>query len=255
MELPRRASRASPARFLYHCMWFLLVSATPAEADPIPFEATYRADFKGLPITAKALRSLEKRKDGRYVLTSEAHSFLANVTERSVFRWDGEEVIPLQYEYVRKGLGRNRDETVHFDADARDATRGDNRGPSWVSIDRGVTDTLNYQLQMREDVARAVASGSNRTRFTYRIADGNRIKEYSFEIQGEELLKTHVGNLRTLRLARVDGSAKRETIFWLARDWQYLLVRLKQTENGSGSFDLLLDSATMGDKRVKPFAE
>ena len=55
---------------------------------PKPFEATYTADYRGLPISATGIRSL-RREDAqdsqRYIFSSRAVSLFAKLNEASTF--------------------------------------------------------------------------------------------------------------------------------------------------------------------------
>ncbi len=62
------------------------------------------------------------------------------------------------------------------------------------------------------------------------ITNGKKFRVYSYGFEGEETLKTDIGNLRTLHIAKysIDGNEKTE--LWLAPDYRYLPVKISQTE-------------------------
>jgi len=76
---------------------------------------------------------------------------------------------------------------------------------------------------------------------TYRVFNGKKLRDYTYEVRGEETLDTALGALRTLHLARVaDGDGRFEA--WLAIDRHYLPVRMLRSDDGGGTMELRLQS-------------
>ena len=92
------------------CLLILLIFAIDqAHAEPVPFRATYKADYKGLPVSATGIRELTKLGENRFLLSSTAESFFASIVEQSVFQLDeNDNAMPLEYQYHRTGIGKNR---------------------------------------------------------------------------------------------------------------------------------------------------
>ena len=63
----------------------------------------------------------------------------------------------------------------------------------------------------------------------YIIADGGKIKEYSFKKIKEEILETSIGTFNTIKLARYKKN-KQETYLWCAYDLNFLPVKVITTE-------------------------
>lgn len=106
-------------------------------------------------------------------------------------------------------------------------------------------DKLSYQLQIRSDLI------NNRTLQKYPIADGGTLKAYDFELIGEEQLDTPAGKFDTLVIRRLRENDKdRNTTFWLAKDWDYLVVKSQQDDDGK-SYDIDLEYATQGGEKVE----
>ena len=76
--------------------------AEPNVREPSLFRAEYKADYKGLPISAKGIRELSKTEDGSYLLSSKATALFATITESTEFEIDGGQVRPIEYQYHRK---------------------------------------------------------------------------------------------------------------------------------------------------------
>ncbi len=215
---------------------------TSVASELKPFRAEYVAEFQGLPVKARGTRTLELLGDNRYRLSSSADSLMVKVLEFSEFTIEGEQLIPIHYQYERKGIGRNKFEASEFDWDS-----------ALVTHDEGQTlllpqtlDKLSYQYQLRMDVAAAINEGTTEELLSYIIADEEKRKEYVFRIAGTETLSTPIGDLETIRVERIhdepddQDEPQRSTAMWLSGDHDYVLVRLL-IEEGKRGFELNLD--------------
>ena len=84
----------------------------------------------------------------------------------------------------------------------------------------------------------------------YQVADGGRLKTYTFEVLGEETLDTPTGKLSTIKIKRLRNHGKRVTYLWLAIDWNYMLVRLQQKESDGKQYEINLTAATLNGQSV-----
>ncbi len=77
-------------------MLFLLTLLTlPAYAFELkPFTASYTADWKQMPISGNASRSLKALGDGRWQLDFEASMLLASLNEVSTFKVENDTFLP-----------------------------------------------------------------------------------------------------------------------------------------------------------------
>ena len=74
----------------------------------------------------------------------------------------------------------------------------------------------------------------------YTVVDGKQVKNYQFKVVGTETLETPIGQLTTVKVARVRENNARETIFWLSPEHDFLLVQLRQSEPDGSGFELYL---------------
>ncbi len=227
----------------------LLAGSPHVYADPAPFRAVYRADYRGLPVSAVGIRELRQLDENRYVLSSSARTFFASVIEQSVFTLDETQPIPIEYTYKRQGIGKNRTVILDFD---REAGKVSDRRKDWELKTTQLTlDKLLYQLKMRFDLLLAHKTHQPWPEMTYHIADNGRMKTYRFRVTGEEDIETPIGRLRTIKAIRLRESSERTTAFWLAPDYEFLLVRLLQTEGNGKGFELLLKEAEFDGQPVQ----
>lgn len=222
----------------------LAANATLA-AQPKNFEAIYKAKYRGISVTAT--RTLETLGDGSQLYTFYAESWLADLKERSMFRWDeSDHVVPVRYHYERTGLGRDREAILDFDWKNKKVTNDVESKPWKMDIPRLAMDKLSFQMQLRADLI----NGKPLTE--YDIADGGRLKQYRFEVLGEEEVNTDAGRFKTVKVKRLREDADRHTTFWLAKDWDYMVVRLQQIDDGE-SYEIDLNEATLDGKKVKGY--
>lgn len=224
-----------------------LLAQTPLVSPPKNFEAVYKARYHGISVTAT--RSLQTLEDGSQRFIFHADSWLASLKETSLFRWnDDNQIQPIRYQYERKGLGRNREAVLDFDLENQRVTNNVESRPWRMDIPQGVLDKLNYQLQIRADLL------NGRPLLHYQIADGGRLKDYAFEVLGEEVVKTSAGRFNAVKIRRLREADDddRSTTFWMARDWDYMIVRLQQKEDDS-TYEIDLHKAVLDGQKVKGF--
>lgn len=233
---------------LRRCFVFLIflssgLAAANAEKLPQPFTATYKAKYSGFDITA--VRSLQALDNDRQLLQFKATSWMANIEEQSQFQW-GEHgfLIPQEYTYERKVLGKKREAHLTFDWQQKQVTNAVQDSTWRMALPDVALDKLGYQLQLRKDLINSRDIGA------YEIADGGRLKTYQFAILGEEIVDTPLGKFNAIQVKRIRKNNKRTTHIWLAKDWDYLIVKLQQTEKGGKAYEINLSSATVGDQTV-----
>ncbi len=229
---------------------FVLLPAHALGAAPAPFSAVYNARYDGLPLRAKAVRELRRDAEGHYEFTSTASAFFARIRESSTFDWTDAGPVPRQYAYVRKGLGKNRKTDVRFDWQQGTAENVAKKKPWTLTVSPGTLDKLAVQMKLRADVRELVRTGRDGT-LAYSIAENGRIKRFEFELAGKERIETPMGELDTVMLRRVrEAGAKRETVFWLAPDYDYLLVKMYQRERNGTQFELVIRSLEQDEPRA-----
>ena len=208
---------------------FMLLAINANAGDLKPYKISYTAKYTFLlPFNGTATRELSQSENGDWTISHKVVSSLIQLDETSHFRMKDSRIIASQYEYIQTGLGRKRHTLIEFDWNNKKVVGSSIKKKAFsYDLQQGTLDKLTYQLQLRRDLMAGNEYGN------YRIADIGRTKEYAFEFLGEELLNTEVGQLNTLKLRRKrDPDAARETLVWLATDWDYLVVQLHQIEKG-----------------------
>ncbi|MBO9550813.1 DUF3108 domain-containing protein [Pseudomonas sp.] len=226
----------------------LTVLALPLQAaDLKPFSASYTADWKQLPMSGTAERSLVKNKDGSWNLDFKASMMIASLTEQSTLRMDNDTLLPQKYHFERGGLGKAKTVDLTFDWNAKKITGTDRKDAINLPLNRGVLDKSSYQLALQHDVAAGKKS------MTYQVVDGDEIDNYDFRVLGTEKITTKTGQVEAVKVERVRAPAqnKRVTELWFAKDWDYLLVQLRQVETDGKEYVIVLQNGTVDGKTVK----
>lgn len=228
------------ASVIFHSLLLLLAATFPATADtqPLtPFKATYKVITEGsVSLKGEGIRTLQQDKDGQWIFSSNASALFARINESSRFTLSGQQITPSEYLYSRKVLGKTRKAKLSFDWSSNTVINDVNDKPWTMNISPGVMDKLSYQLQLQQDLARGADT------FSYRIADGGHLKEYAFNIIGQEEIDTPAGRFNAVHAQRIYDPAKKErsTHIWFAPALNYQLIKFLQEEDDGKTFSLLL---------------
>lgn len=201
-------------------------AAWPASERTAGVQA-FRLHTAGLPFSIAAERRLTRLDAETWQLELVASNLLGSIRETSRFTWSGCVPRAQEYRYLREGLGRKREAVVRLDHDAGLARVQHSRhGELDYAIGPDTTDKLALSLGLQ---CRLREGGP----LVFDVAEEKRRSEHRFVVEGEELLETPAGELRTVRVLRDRGeNSERQTRLWFAVDRDYALVRLVQEEDG-----------------------
>jgi len=216
-------------------------------ADLHPFSASYTADWKQLPMSGSAERSLTKNDNGSWTLNFKASMMIASLTETSVIRFDKDALQPVSYTFERGGLGKTKKINLDFDQTAKKVTGFENKDPVNVALQSGMLDKSTYQLALQRDVAAGKKSMS------YNVVEGTDVDTYDFRVIGPEKVQTKVGSIDAIKVERVRDptQSKRITQMWFAKDQGGILVALRQVETDGKEYNIMLQDGTVDGKAVK----
>jgi hypothetical protein len=215
---------------------------------PLPlFHAEYSLKRNGV-ILGKSERSLSAAADGSYIYSSSTYAigliawFVRDqIKEHSVWRFKDGRLRPLEYVYSREGGHKTRYVKLAFDWQHRTVVNSIDGDPWRMDIPPDAQDKLVYQLSIMYDLLKGKKD------LDYKIADGGKLKDYQFEIQGEEVLNTAMGKIKTIRIQRVGD--ERDTTVWCAPQYSYLPVRLEQQDTDGAELQMQLTSVDGISKR------
>jgi hypothetical protein len=236
-EAPAVAERADPVA--------MLVEAAPAPVEPssptlnqLPnrLELRFQVHY-GIAGGEQTL--LWVNEGERYTLTSVAEATgLAGVFYRGkLVQISRGRITPhgLQPEEFWDQRGDKRS-SGRFDATTRTLTLEPQVGPPrHFNYTGEVQDVLSLFFQF------ALTAPPPDRRQTYTVFNGKKLRDYTYEVRGEETLETALGTVNTLHLARLaDGDGRFEV--WLAIDRHYLPVRILRSEKSKADVELVIRS-------------
>ncbi len=205
----------------------------------LPLKASYSASMdKGIALSGTASRSLTEREDGTWLYRTDVDSFIADIRESLILRWENNQVVPIRYRYKLSGfLIRDRAEAIDFDWDKGVAT-GHHEGDRFsLELEEGALDPMGYQLQLHQDIR------AGKTEMVYRVVDEGDYDTDRFAVVGEEILHTNRGEIATVKAEKVRDDSKRQTLMWFAPEQEHLLIQLLQVEPDGSRYKITIDKA------------
>ena len=72
------------------------------------------------------------------------------------------------------------------------------------------------------------------------ITNGKKVSLYDYSFEGEEVISTKMGEMNTVHLLRSSPEKEKTTELWLALDYQYVPVKIRETEKDGKVYVLLV---------------
>ena len=217
-------------------LWPMTAAADTAGTDDQAlqsFRVEYRINVSRIPTTIKADMTLEAGEDDTYRMQLSIDSMLMKNTELSIFQWRECAPRTLHYMHTFQGFRRERNYRMDFFWDpprVSAVTNSDDDDPESVAYDIP-SDTLDELTMLLK--ARCVINDAE-TDYQVTTAYGKRLRTHYIHVVGRETLDTPLGKLETIRIEkRRDQDSKRRTVFWLAPELDYLLVRARHIESAA----------------------
>ncbi|WP_460101591.1 DUF3108 domain-containing protein [Sessilibacter sp. MAH4] len=180
-------------------------------------------------VSVKSERTINSLENDAWEMQSRANWLFLGIEEKSVFDLPSWQL--REFEHKRKGMGDGKDLTIKADYQQHTYVSESAKGENTVMFDNELHDALNYQLRLQLDVA-CNAPQVQEQGVDYTIAKKRGVKEYHFEIVGNDVIDTDVGKFEALLIEKRDSEDDRATRVWLAKDLAYSIVKLEHTEDG-----------------------
>lgn len=211
------------------------------------YHANYSAQFSGLKINA--VQKLEEIEPGLYRESLSAKNFIGRVNEQSTFKLTADQqLFPTNHSYSRSVFGRDRSEEHRFDWQSSNVQyRKDGGANHELELETGYLDMITHRLQLRRDL------NTGQQVFSYPVISRGKLKEYNYQVVSEQILQTAIGPLNTVKIERVIDDGDKSVSVWLATDWDYLIVKLQQSQ-GKDGHHLELRDAVINNKKITPLA-
>ncbi|MGR8949967.1 MAG: DUF3108 domain-containing protein [Gammaproteobacteria bacterium] len=220
--------------FTFTCCVLLLISTFPVAANdnstqlPLEsFHATYSITISGVKV-GKLERDFYVDKQNRYTFKSESKAtgiaalLNPNVTnEMSSGYLRENQLIPIQYDFVRTKGNENKRERVRFDHENQSAHTQRKGVEQTIPLAARSLDQLSYQLQLMVDLLR------EKKTISYAILTAKKSKQYAAQIAATEKVSIAAGEFLTIRLSEQNQSPDSSTTFWCAKSLNYLPVKVQ----------------------------
>lgn len=248
MQIRNKPPTYNSQTVLIRCLGFLLgllLSAhSAAEILLTPYDATYTAKISGF--NAKLNRSLSLTENQQWLLSNKVSIFFAAITEQSQFVLHNDCIETISYQYINT-LSSKHNSQLSFDWQTPAVTYGKNQTTT-LSTDQHYYDQLSFQAQLRLDL---LNQPTNFLHKDYAIIDDGKIKTYQVDKLGEELLETPAGEFNAIKFKQQRLGSNKHIIIWMAKDWQYLILKLERFKNGKSDYSLQLKQATLNGEAIK----
>lgn len=237
----RQMADLAPRRYLLATLAALAAAAAPASEPPIPpHRAEYLLTRDGLPFGVMTMElAIDAGGGYRYRVHTEPHAAVALMsqalelgnevtqTEESVGQLEAGRFRPREYHFRREGAQAERGLDLSFDWGRGRATVISEGKPWSMDVPAQAQDKLSVLLALRQDLGAAPGERS------YPVADGGRLKTYSYRVLGRESLPGPEGDQDTLALERSKDGREVDYRLWTAPGLYQLPVRVERDEAGS----------------------
>ena len=165
----------------------------------------------------------------QYRKSTKASGFAAlvtgmKITENSNGRFAKNAIKPSNYLYNQSRRKKSRIEKIHFNGNK---AVGSYKGkPFNLAVSANALDRGSVELALARDLA------ANKPRLVYPVVEKGKTKNLTFAKLGQEKIKTPAGTFNTIKLRVVRNNNKRNTTFWLAKELDYMPVKVRHNEKG-----------------------
>jgi hypothetical protein len=208
-----------------------------------PFVAVYRVQYGDIDAGNMTL-TLQKLDANSYKLSAVSRSTgiaawfkSSDVLESSQWYLRNEQVTPFLYNFQDDDRDDERQIQVRFNWSNHQAINSIDGKPWTMEVPPRAQDKLSYIALLMQDL------GNGKRDFMYDIADGGKLKTYNFRAETNETIATGVGTLDTIRIKRMrQHRHKRHTLYWCAKKYGYLPVKIEKWKKGKPAYSITLES-------------
>ncbi len=206
------------------------------------YDVSYRLNRKGKKV-GSARRILKLIDENYWQLSMNAKASVLVLSfeykQKSIFTWV--DSYPRPDSYLQKDKISLRSAKVHKqNFNWQEMTEvGSYKKKKWkLPLKAGIQDRQISILSLRQDL---LQQRSQET-YQYPVSYKGKINDDVYVLIGEESQQTPAGTFDTLKFERTHKNAQRVSYFWLAKELDYLPVRIQQIKKGQEQADMLLSS-------------
>ena len=225
---------------------FLCLSSAYA-AELVPYRLNLQAErFQPFSFKATAVQQLQEQSPDQWQLSLRASKAIFSIDEVSRFYWQNDSMVPIYHTSETRIAFAKEENVLNFDQHDKSLiikTKAINAKKPMLP---GTLDSWGFQVQMRHDLMKG------ETELSYPIREFKRQTSYDFRILGEEMLKTPVGVVRTLKVEQVLPPKRNEQkFFWVAPSLDYVPVKTEAYEKGKLVTRITVTDGMFGDQSLQ----
>ena len=196
---------------------------------PKPFQANYSVAKGSLTLGylhASLKYSGNKYSYHKYTKATGLAALLTGIkiTENTDGQINGQHINPKNYFYNQAKHSKSKiDKATFTDTNAIGSYKNK---PYNIKITRGTQDRASLELILARDLS------LNKKRLSYTVVGRGEKSQYNFQKLGSEIVKTPAGTFHTIKVKVLRKGNKRQTIFWMAKEIDYLPVKINHIEKG-----------------------
>jgi len=205
----------------------LLLAQVPALAIPSAFQADYTVS-KGSMKLGNLHTSLKingnRYSYHKFTKASGLAALLTGIkiTENTDGQISGQNLRPTSYLFNQSRHRKSKIDKIQF---AGNSAKGSYKGKAYSEAITGVTqDRASLELVLARDVA------LNKAKLSYSVVERGKKKQYNFQKLGNEKVQVPAGTFNTVKVKVQREGGNRETIFWLAKETDYMPVKIRHRE-------------------------
>ncbi len=208
-----------------------------ASALPAAFNATYSVSKGGLTLGEMKTSLSYQGKSYKYYKATKSTGLVSwlsgdKITENTQGSFRGNLLEPSSYLYHHKSRRKDRKDQLKFIN--RQLVKGAYKGKAYeVKIPHGTIDRATLELALARDVA------AKKKTLSYSVIERGKLKSYHLHRQGTEKITVHDKEYTAIKLVISRKGTDRKTTFWLAKELDYMPVKINHVEKGDSIVTLL----------------
>ena len=205
----------------------LLLFGQSIHAMPTALTASYSVYKSNMNLGDMKLSLTYSGNQFHYYKQTKATGFAALITKAKIVEkvdgsFAGNQLKPLTYYFLQQTRKGSRSEKTRFNRNIAQGTYKDKKFN--LKLPNGTLDRASLELALANDI------NHNKPRLTYNIMERGELKKYVFSRQGQEKLTTPAGDFTTVKVKVVRAGNKRSTMFWLAKELDYMPAKIVHRE-------------------------
>ncbi len=205
------------------------------------FTAKYALYWGGLKV-GNTEQAIKKTASDLYTISAQASPLFSSLplgyAESSDIELKTGQIYSQQYQFKLQEGSKNKAGELKFDWAGKKLHIDLNGIKSTRPLNTLLYDNLSFILQLQLDLK------AGKTQLDYPVYDKGKLKHYHLDILGNEWLDCPLGRIQTVKLRHIKTDQSRETLFWLAPEYNYLLVKFTQARKNRPESSGLIQSLT-----------